>query len=105
MAVRSSAEPIPSLVLHSPHPVVIWQRPSPIKISLKVSEWDKLKMHENYQSVWHRQDKDEKTCWDDLDPSEKLPPLRHSETDAEGWEDISLPTLYFYGGLMPFVGQ
>jgi len=84
---------------------IIWQRPSPIKISLKVSERDKLKLHENYQSAWHKRDDDGKTCWDDLDPSEKLPPLKHSETDTEGWEDVNLPTLYFYGGLMPYVGR
>lgn len=88
-----------------PNPVVIWQRPSPIKISFKASERDKLKMLENYQSAWHTRDEDGKTCWDDLDPSEKLPSLKHSETDTEGWEDFNLPTLYFYGGSMPYVSQ
>jgi hypothetical protein len=91
---------------HTPlHFVVIRQRPCPIKISLKVSERDKLKMHENYQSAWHKQDEDRKTCWDDLHPSEKLPPLKHSETDTDGWEDFDIPVLYFYGGLMPYVSQ
>ena len=88
-----------------PHFAVIRQRPCPIKISLKVSERDKLKMHESYQSVWHKQDEDRKTCWDDLDLSEKLPPLKHSETDTDGWEDFDIPVLYFYGGLLPYVGQ
>ena len=62
-------------------------------------------MHENYQSAWNKQGEDGKTCWDDLDPSEKLPPLKHSETDTEGWENFDLPSLYFYGGLMPYVSQ
>jgi len=39
-------------------------------------------MHEDYQSAWHKRDEDRKTCWDDLDLSEKLPPLKHSETDT-----------------------
>lgn len=62
-------------------------------------------MHENYQSAYHKQDEDRKTCWDGLDPYEKLPPLKHSETDTDGWEDVDVPVLYFYGGLMPYVGQ
>ena len=85
--------------------VVIWQRPCPIKISLKVSERDKLKMHENYLSAWDKQDEDGRTCWDDLHPSEKLPPLKYSETDTDGWEGLDLPVLYFYGGLIPYVGR
>ena len=46
-----------------------------------------------------------KTCWDDLHPSEKLPPLKRSETDTDGWEDFDLPVFYFYGGLIPYVGR
>ena len=62
-------------------------------------------MQENYQSAWHKQDEDRKTCWDDLDPSEKLPPLKHSETDTDGWEDIDFPVLYFYSGLLPYASR
>ena len=62
-------------------------------------------MNETYQSAWDKQVEDETTCWDDLDPSEKLPPLRHSETDTDGWEDFDVPVLYFYGGLIPYAGQ
>jgi len=62
-------------------------------------------MHENYQYAYNKQDEDRKTCWDGLDPHEKLPPLKHSETDTDGWEDVDIPVLYFYGGLMPYVGQ
>ena len=62
-------------------------------------------MHEDYQSAWHKRDEDRKTCWDDLDLSEKLPPLKHSETDTDGWEDFDIPVLYFYGGLLPYVGK
>jgi len=87
------------------HLVAIWQRPCPINISLKVSERDKHKMNETYQSAWHTQGEDETTCWDDLDLSEKLPPLKHSETDTDGWEDFDVPILYFYAGLMPYVSQ
>ena len=104
-AVRSSVSSTLLPILHPLHFVVIWQRPCPIKISLKVSERDKLKMHENYQSAWHKQVEEQETCWDDLDPSEKLPPLKHSETDTDGWEDFDTPVLYFYGGLMPYVGR
>ena len=85
--------------------VAIWQQPCPVKISLKVSERDKHKMHETYQSAWHTQENNRETCWDDLHPSEKLPPLKHSETDTDGWEDFDLPVLYFYGGLIPYVGR
>jgi sphingosine kinase len=88
-----------------PHFVsVIWQRPSPIKISLKVSERDKHKLIETYQSAYE-QDWDGKTCWDDLHPSEKLPPLKHSETDTDGWEDFDVPVLYFSAGLMPYASR
>jgi sphingosine kinase len=87
------------------HLVAIWQRPCPIKISLNISERDKYKMNEIYQSTWHKQGEDGKTCWDDLPPSEKLPALKHSETDTGGWEDFDVPVLYFYGGLMPYVTQ
>lgn len=76
-----------------------------MKISLKVSERDKPKMLEHYRSALHRQDEDDKTCWDDLDPSEKLPPLKHSETDTDGWEELDLPVLYLYCGLMPSAGR
>ena len=62
-------------------------------------------MHETYQSAWHTQENNGETCWDDLHPSEKLPPLKHSETDTDGWEDFDLPILYFYGGLIPYVGR
>ena len=62
-------------------------------------------MNEIYQSAWNKQAEDGTTCWDDLDPSEKLPPLKHSETDTDGWDDIDVPVLYFYGGLMPYVSQ
>ena len=62
-------------------------------------------MHETYQSAWHTQENNGETCWDDLHPSEKLPPLKHSETDTDGWEDFDLPVLYFYGGLIPYVGR
>lgn len=62
-------------------------------------------MHETYQATWHKQGTDTKTCWDDLPPSEKLPPLRYSETDTDGWEDIDVPILYFNGGLLPYAGQ
>ena len=62
-------------------------------------------MYENYQSAWHKQDNVGKTCWDDLHPSEKLPPLKYSEADTDGWEDFDVPVLYFYGGLMPYVSQ
>ena len=44
-------------------------------------------MHETYQSAWHMQESNGKTCWDDLHPSEKLPTLKRSETDTDGWED------------------
>jgi sphingosine kinase len=84
---------------------VVRQRPCPIKISLKVAERDKHKMHETYQATWNKQDYDTKTCWDDLTPSEKLPPLRYSEIDTDGWEDFDVPVLYFYGGFMPYVGR
>lgn len=86
------------------HFSVFRQRPCPIKISLKVSERDKYKMHKTYQATWNEQG-DTKTCWDDLPLSEKLPPLRYSETDADGWEDFNAPVLYFYGGFMPYVGR
>ena len=88
-----------------PYLLAIWQQPCPIRISLKVSERDKHKMYETYQSAWHKQDNEGKTCWDDLHPSEKLPPLKHSETDTDGWEDFDIPVLYFYGGLIPYVGR
>lgn len=61
-------------------------------------------MHDDYQTLRQQQD-DGKTCWDSLLPSEKLPPLRYSDTDADGWEDIELPVLYFYGGLIPYVSR
>ena len=61
-------------------------------------------MHDDYQALWQKQD-DGKTCWDSLPPSEKLPPLRYFDTDADGWEDIELPVLYFYGGLIPYVSR
>ena len=84
---------------------VIWQRPYPMKISLKVSERDKHKMYETYQATLHNQDQDTGTCWDDTPLSENLPPLKHSETDTDGWEDFDVPVLYFYGGLLPYVGR
>ena len=84
---------------------VIWQRPYPMKISLKISERDKHKMHETYQATMHNQDQDTEICWDDIPLSERLPPLKHSETDTDGWEDFDVPVLYFYGGLMPYVGR
>ncbi|KAF9650762.1 hypothetical protein BDM02DRAFT_3111507 [Thelephora ganbajun] len=84
---------------------IIRQRPCSIKVSLKAPQRDKYKMHETYQSTWHKQGEDGETCWDDLPPSEKLPPLKYSETDTDGWEDFDVPTLYFYGGLMPYVSQ
>lgn len=62
-------------------------------------------MHETYQTTWHEQGTDIKTCWDDLPPSENLPPLRYSETDTDGWEDFNVPVLYFYGGMLPYAGQ
>ena len=62
-------------------------------------------MLEDYQAAWNKQDDYVETCWDDLLPSEKLPPLRYSETDSDGWEDFDVPTLYFYGGKIPYVGQ
>ena len=61
-------------------------------------------MHETYQATWDKQD-DTKTCWIDLPPSEKLPQLRYSETDTDGWEDFDVPVLYFYGGFMPYVSR
>ena len=83
-AVRSSISSTLLPALHLLHFVVTWQRPFPIKISLQVSERDKLKMHENYESSWHEQVEGQKTCWDDLDPSEKLLAVKHSETDTVG---------------------
>ena len=83
---------------------VVRQRPCPIRISLKVSERDKHKMYETYQTTRHEQD-DRNTCWDDLPPSEKLPPLRYTEIDTDGWEDFDVPVLYFYGGFMPYVSR
>lgn len=83
------------------HFVVFRQRPCPIRISLKVSERDKHKMHKTYQATW-REQADTETCWDGLPSSEKLPPLRCSETDTDGWEDFDVPILYFYGGLLPY---
>lgn len=62
-------------------------------------------MYETYQSAWRNRGEDGKTCWDDLDPHEKLPPLKHSETGTDGWEDFDVPVLYFYGGLMPYVSR
>ena len=62
-------------------------------------------MYETYQSTWNKQDEDGETCWDGLDPSEKLPPLKHSGTDTDGWEDLDVPVLYFYGGFLPYVSQ
>ena len=62
-------------------------------------------MHETYQATWHKQGTNAKTCWDDLPPSEKLPPLQYSETDTDGWEDIDVPILYFNGGLLQYSSQ
>ena len=62
-------------------------------------------MHKTYQSAWHMQENNLKTCWDDLHPSEKLPPLNHSKTDADGCEDFNLPLLYFHGWLVLYIGQ
>lgn len=59
-------------------------------------------MRDRYQSVWNKQDEDGSTCWDDLHPSEKLPPLKYSEADTDGWEEFDLPVLYIYGGLLPY---
>jgi len=103
--VRSTTLHIPLPQFHPSHFIAIWQRPCPIQISLKVSERDKHKMHEAYQPAWDKQGEDNKTCWDDLDPSEKLPPLKYSETDADGWEDLDVPVLYFFGGLIPYASQ
>lgn len=85
--------------------VVLRQRPCPIKISLKVSQRDKHKMVETYHAKWDKQNEDTVTCWDDLPPSERLPPLRYSETDTDGWEDLDVSVLYFYAGLIPCVGK
>lgn len=85
--------------------VALWQRPCQISISLKVSERDKHSMNKMYQSSWDKQGEDERTCWNDLDPSEKLPPLKHSGMDVGGWEDFDAPVLYFYAGLMPYVSR
>jgi len=106
VAVRSFVVSTPLAVYLTPsHLIAIWQRPCPINISLKVSERDKHNMNKTYQSAWLEQGEDETTCWDELDPSEKLPPLKHSETDTDGWEDFNVPALYFYGGLMPYVSR
>lgn len=104
-AVRLPISPVLSLLdLTSLCFTVVRQRPCPIQISLKVSERDKLKMHETYQATWDKQD-DTNTCWDNLPSSDKLPPLRYPDTDTDGWEDFDVPVLYFYGGFMPYVGR
>ena len=52
-------------------------------------------MHETYQSAWHAQENNGETCWDDLHPSEKLPPLKHSKTDANGFRFASFVLLWW----------
>ena len=41
-------------------------------------------MHETYQSAWHMQESNGKTCWDDLHPSEKLPTLKRRRIQMGG---------------------